>query len=273
MCTEFRQPAGSRLPVWPYKIDYDNILKDETNCFICSGLTDDGHRAVMKMYYRRGLANFIREKIMSFRAEREFRILSHLVRRTVSCSIPLNWTYGYCQEYGFYEILSTRQIPDTVSLREFLFSPSFINQNIDLGPLFQMVQQMHTCGVYHGALSTKNILIDVEGNARPNYYIIDLARGYLFSRSIFGQNIAWYDLLKMVTDIEKKLGTDYCRPYLAQYGLSKKALEKFCHKALHYKSFSRKQRRSKNALKVKVFFSAILAKFNLRDTIANFNID
>jgi len=270
MDTWLRLPAGSGFPVWPHKIDNGNIVKAEGKCFIFSDRTDDGSTAVMKMYYQRGFANFIREKIMCFRAEREYRILSHLVCCGVPCSIPLNWTYGYCKEYGFYEILSTRQIPDTISLREFLSSTSIINNNLDWKPLFQMVHHMHSCGVYHGALSTKNILIDFKGNARPNYYILDLARGWLFPRSIFGKKIARFDLLKLVKNIENKMGTGFCRPYLSQYGLGKEALERFYREAGHHKSYSRKQKLIKNILKVRVFFSAISAKLNLRGPGVNY---
>ena len=263
-------PSGSEFPVWPHKIDIGNIVKAEAKCFICSERTDDSSTAVMKMYYQRGFANFIREKIMRFRAEREYRILRHLVSCGIPCSIPLNWTYGYCQEYGFYEILTTRQITDAICLREFLYSKSIFKKNIDWGPLFQTVHHMHTCGVYHGALSTKNILIDFKGNVQPNFYIIDLACGWLFTHSILGEKIARYDLLKLVRNIENELGPGVCRPYLAQYGLSPKALEKFYQEAAHYRSFSRKQRRIKNVLKVRVFFSAILAKFNFRGTGAKY---
>ena len=271
MDTGVRLPAGSGFPVWPHRINNGNIVKAEAKCFICSEKTDDGSIAVMKMYYQRGFANFIREKIILFRAEREYRILCHLVRCGVSCSIPLNWTYGYCKEYGFYEILFTRQIPDTISLREFLSSTLIINNNIDWGPLFRLVHHMHSCGVYHGALSTKNILIDFrKGNACPNFYILDLARGWLFPRSIFGKKIAGFDLLKLVRNIEKEMGIGFCLPYLAQYGLEKEAFERFYRDVEHNKSYSRKLKRIKNILKVKVFLSAISAKFNLRGIGANY---
>jgi hypothetical protein len=121
---------------------------------------------------------------------------------------------------------------------------------------------MHRCGVYHGALSTKNILIDATGNSQTKFYIIDLARAWLFPSSIFGKQIAWHDLLKLVRNIESDLGLGYCQPYLAQYGLGKRAIQKFYQDAGRYKSYSRKQKRIKNALKVKVFFLAIFAKLD-----------
>ena len=259
-----RQPKRPRFLVWPYKIDTDKIIKAERKCLIWSEQLENAAPAIVKMYYRRGIANFLREKILTFRAQREFRILNHINRKGIPCSIPLFWTYGYCKEYGFYEILCTRQISNTKSLTDFLAPKLTVNKNIDLGPLFQMVHNMHKCGVYHGALSTKNILIDAAGTAQIKYYLIDLARGWLFPSSISGKKIAWHDLLKLVRNIEKDLDMGYCTPYLAQCGLGKEAIKKFYQDARRYKSYSRKQKRTKNTLKVKVFFLAILTKLTKR---------
>jgi hypothetical protein len=136
----------------------DNIIKAEANCFICSGQLEDGTSAVMKMYYRLGFANFIRGIILTFRAQREYRILRHMAGCRIPCTIPLSWTYGYGKEVGFYDLLYTRYIPDAISLEAYLSSASIADQNIDFGPLFLLLYNMHQCGVYHGALSTKNIL-------------------------------------------------------------------------------------------------------------------
>ena len=89
----------------------------------------------------------------------------------VPCTTPLFWTFGYCKEYGFYEILHTRQIPNTISLKTLLSLETPTDESIDLGPLFQLVYNMHRCGVYHGALSTKNILIDPTGIAQVKFYL------------------------------------------------------------------------------------------------------
>jgi hypothetical protein len=182
----------------------------------------------------------------------------------IPCSKPLSWTYGYNKEYGFYDTLYTRQIPDTISLEVFLSSASAIDQSFDFGPLFQLLYNLHQCGVYHGALSTKNILIDATGDARIKFYSIDLARGWLFPGSILGQRIAWFDILKLVRNIESHIGSGNCRPFLGRYGLGKKAIERFYQDARHYQSYSRKQKRFKNILKVKVFFFAMLTQLSQR---------
>jgi hypothetical protein len=182
----------------------------------------------------------------------------------VPCTIPLFWTFGYCKAYGFYEILQTRQIQNTISLKTLLSSETLTDKKIDLGPLFQLVYNMHRCGVYHGALSTKNILIDPTGNAQIKFYSIDFARGWLFPGSIIGKQIAWFDLFKLVRSIESHLSMGDCQPYLAQYGLEKGAIERFYQDAGRYQSYSRKQKRIKNVLKVKVFFYAILTHLNPR---------
>jgi tRNA A-37 threonylcarbamoyl transferase component Bud32 len=264
MKQKLKLPAGFGFPVWPYVIDSEKVIKAEAKCLIWSEQLVDGTSAVMKMYYRRGFANFIRGIILNFRVKREFRILKHLASSGVPCSIPLYWTFGYCKEYGFYEILHTRQIPNTISLRTLLSSEAISDRSIDLDPLFQLVYNMHRCGVYHGALSPKNILIDTTGNAQVKFYSIDFARGWLFPGSIIGKQMAWFDLLKLVRDIESDIGIGCCQPYLAQYGLEKGAIESFYRDAGRYQSYSRKQKRIKNVLKVKVFFYAILTQLNQR---------
>jgi tRNA A-37 threonylcarbamoyl transferase component Bud32 len=264
MKQKLKLPAGFGFPVWPYKIDSDKIIKAEATSLIWTAQLADGTSAVMKMYYRRGFANFIRGIILNFRVKREFKILKHLASCGVACTIPLSWTYGYCKAYGFYEILHTRQIPYTISLKTLLSSETLTDKNIDLGPLFQLVYNMHRCGVYHGALSTKNILIDPTGNAQVKFYSIDFARGWLFPGSILGKQIAGFDLLKLVRTIESHLSIGSCQAYLAQYGLEKGAIERFYQDAGRYQSYSRKHKRIKNVLKVKVFFYAILTHLNPR---------
>jgi len=260
MKPKLKLPADSAPPAGPYKMDADQIIKAEAKCLIWSGQLEDATPAIVKMYYRRGIANYIRGKIITFRAQREFRVLKHLDRMGIPCSKPLFWTCGYCKAYGFYEILCTRQIQNTISLKALPASTSMLMKEVDLEPLFQTVCNMHRCGVYHGALSTKNILIDATGNAQTKFYIIDLARAWLFPGSIFGEKIAWHDLLKLVRSIESHSDTGYCQPYLACYGLGKGAIQKFYQDAGRYQSYSRKQKRIKNSLKVRVFFLAMFTK-------------
>jgi len=264
MKQNLKLPASFGFPVWSHKIDSDKIIKAEAKSLIWTEQLKDGTSAVMKMYYRRGFANFIREIILNFRVKREFKILKHLASCGVPCTIPLFWTYGYCKAYGFYEILHTRQIPNTISLKTLLSLETPTDESIDLGPLFQLVYNMHRCGVYHGALSTKNILIDPTGHAQVTFYSLDFARGWLFPGPIIGKQIARFDLLKLVRSIENHLSIGYCQPYLAQYGLEKGTIERFYQDAGRYRSYSRKHKRIKNVLKVKVFFYAILTHLNPR---------
>lgn len=258
-----REKAGSL--VWPYKIDSDNTIKAEAKCLIWSEQLDNDGPFVLKMYRHRGLAHFMREKILTFRAQREFRILEHLHREGIPCSIPHFWTNGYFKAYGFYEILCTRQIPNTKPLEDLLAPRLAVNHDIDLGPLFQIVQKMHLCGVYHGALSTKNILTAAGAdNASTNFYLIDFARSWLFPDSIYEKKIAWYDIFKLVRSIENDLGAGSCDPYLVQYGFGERSLKKFYQDAGRYKLYSRKQKRIKNILKAKVFFLAILTRLKTK---------
>jgi tRNA A-37 threonylcarbamoyl transferase component Bud32 len=260
----FRQAKTPRYFNWPPSIDPDNIIKAESKCLIWSEQLKNTTPAILKMYYRRGIANFIREIIFTFRAQREFRINRRLDRNGIPCSQPLFWTHGYCKAYGFYEIICTRRIANTESLRDFLATRPIGNQKIDLAPLFQSVYTMHKIGVYHGALSTKNILIDNTDGAQANYYIIDSACGWLFPGSILGNKIAWYDIFKLVRDIEKDLGRGYCESYLVQYGLLNTAIQQLYQDVKRYQSYSRKQKRIKNTLKIKIFISAASTQMSQR---------
>ena len=246
----------------PYKIYDSNTIKAEPKTLIWSEQLEDGSTAILKMYYRIGLFNFIRKKILTFRAEREFTILRHVDRKGIPCSKPLFWNNGYCREYGFYEILATRKVANIIALNKFLESKTVNDKNIDLGPLFQAVGNMHKYGVYHGALSTKNILIDAGDDDQAKYYLIDFSRALLFQDSISGKKIAWYDLLKLVRKIESNISIGYCQPYIVQYGLGKRAVQKFYETIKSYKYYSRKQKLTKNVIKVKVFFLALFTKFD-----------
>jgi len=209
-----------------------------------------------------GLTSFIRKKILTFRAEREFTVLRHLDRKGIPCSKPLFWNNGYCREYGFHEILATCKVTNTIALNKFFESKTVTNKNIDLGPLFQAVGNMHQHGVYHGALSTKNILVDATDDDKIKYYIIDFSRALLFQDSISGKKIAWYDLLKLVRKIESNISRGYCQPYIVQYGLGERDVQKFYEYVRRYKYYSRKQKLIKNIIKVKVFFLAVFTKFD-----------
>ena len=245
------------------KIDPAKTIKAEAKCLIWPMKLEDTTQAIVKMYYRRGIVNFIRGKILNFRSQREYKMLSRLNRNGISCSIPLFWTSGYCKKYGFYETLCTRQISGTKSMTDFLTPNRAIKEDIDLASLFQMIHMMHKCGVYHGSLSTKNILISAGDKGTPKYYLIDLARGWLFPGSIIGTKIAWYDILKIVRSIENDLGIGYCMPYLPRYGFEKNAIQKFYKDAKPHRSFSRKQKRVKNTLKVKIFLLALTTKLTM----------
>ncbi len=264
MTPKLKLPAASKTYGWPDEIETDQIIKAEAHCIICAVLLEDNTAAVVKMYYRRGFLNFLRGTLLNFRAQREYRILRKLADGGIPCSLPLFWNRGYCRRYGFYELICTRRIPEAVPLGTFLSSGSLRGLNVDFGPLFQSLCKMHHAGVYHGALSTKNILVVATAKTHPACHLIDLARGWLFPCSIFGSRMASFDLAKLVRNIESHLGQGYCRPFLVQYGLRKEAIETLYRDTYRYKSYSRKQKLIKNYLKVKVFFFAVLTQLSQR---------
>lgn len=258
------RPAGFGLFPWPYKVDSGTIIKAEKKCLVWTEKEGDGNSSVIKMYYRRGLVNFMRGLLLKFRAEREFRVLEHVAGCGIPCTVPLSWNFGFRREYGFCEILRTRRIPNTTTLKKLLISEATRGGNIDLGPVFQTVHELHRCGVYHGALSTKNILIDTTDNDRGKSYVIDCACSWLFPESILGRQIAWFDLLPLVRTIERYLDKGVCRPYLVRYGLEKEAVERLYRDAGRYPSHARGRKLVKNLRKVEIFFHAILTKLNQR---------
>lgn len=166
------------------------IIKDEDRTLIWSQTLPDGDRVVAKMYRHRNLIDFWRERLFRFRVQREFETLERMVRHEVPCSEPVFWTYGRSPENGRYEILVTHEIADPTPVRELILSGRDHTSGLDLWPLFQGVRRMHTAGVYHGALNTRNVLL-----AAGHYYIIDSPRSLLYRGSIEGQFAAWADML------------------------------------------------------------------------------
>jgi tRNA A-37 threonylcarbamoyl transferase component Bud32 len=257
------QTNGYKSHIKPTKIDTQKIIKKEKKCLIWAERLEDDTQAIVKMYYRKGILNFIRAKILNFRVQREYKALRQLEYNAIPCSIPLFWTYGYCKEYGFYEILCTRLISNIEPLMDFLDQTQLVKEDFGLAVLFKMMYRMHTSGVYHGALSSKNVLVNAAGNTQLQYYIIDLAHSRLFTSSIFGKMIAWYDILTLFRSIENKLGIGYCKPYLTQYGLGENAIKNFFQKSKPHRAFSRKQKRIKIILKFNILILALMTKFAL----------
>lgn len=153
--------------------------------------------------------------------------LTRLYQMNIPTSQPLFWGYGNCTQFGRIEALATRKIPNAIPLKEFLQKVGKKTDLLKLEILFQHIRHMHEVGIYHGALSPKNILVTAAPATLPTFYIIDMAQSILFSKTITGKKFAWYDLLHIARGLKF-----YCQhvdipPLLTHYGFSEAKIEAF----------------------------------------------
>jgi len=159
----------------------------------------DNTAAIIKLYHHRGAISWIREHLFHFRVEREFMTLNHLHLNGISCSKPLFWTKGKLPHYGGrFEALATEEIPNAVSLFEYINAPAIEHELqtllVECGIL---VRKMHACGVYHGALFSRNILLGGVDRITPHAYIIDTPQAVVYPFDITGTRLAEIDLMNL----------------------------------------------------------------------------
>jgi hypothetical protein len=206
------------MPPWQGHAD-QTLLKAEDKTLIWTEPLQDGGRAVVKMYRRRGLLDPLRRCFVPYRVEREYRLLARLFEAGVPCAEPLRWTHGRDRRHGRHETLVTREIPSTAPLRDLLRADP--QRPPDLAPLFAVARRMHDAGVAHGAFYAPNILVTVPAAADPpRYHVIDLAHGCRFSQAITGTPPADYDVLDMLRSIGRVMPIDDRERWVAAYGLA-----------------------------------------------------
>ena len=247
----------------PGGLSEGRLLKSEPKCRIWSGRLPDGTAAVVKMYRHRGPAGTLRGAALRFRAEREHAALGRLERCGVPCSRPLFWRRGYARAHGFYEILATREIPRAAPLNARLSRAGAAPEAADFRALFEAVDRMHRHGVYHGALSPKNILVGPAADGPPRLFLIDMARAKLFPGSIRGKRIARCDLLQLVVKLERHLGFGACRPFLGACGLGAPATETLYAEARRWGRMSRSRKTAQARLALEIFLAASAARLAL----------
>lgn len=197
------------------------LIKVEFGTLIWSEPTPDGGRAVMKMYRQRPFYDPARRLLLSYCVEREYRVLSHLVRHGIPCSEPLWWSHGRHHLHGRYELLATRQIADAATLEALLRQPGMI---ADLTPLFLLARRMHDNGVSHGGFVPRNILVSIPAPGLPEFHLIDMAYSQVFPCGIAGTRMAAFDLLDLMYRIQQHFPAERCRAGLADYGLGESAV-------------------------------------------------
>ena len=246
-------PGSSSRVSLPYPVPED-FLKYEEKTLIWAGHLDCGDRAIFKMYCHRGPIHRLREKTFRFRVEREFDALAYLWEAGVPCPEPFFWGYGSSAAQGRFEVLATREISGAISLKQILKTPQ--KSGVDWGLLYDSVRRMHQHGVYHGALSSKNILVRSDGVGAFTPYIHDMAKTIIFPSSIIGTRMAWFDLLNLTQTVVGHLGVASCRRLLRHYGLGDQLTEDFLD---HLQTKYRPSRNLRNRLQGEFKLRKLLA--------------
>jgi len=210
------QPGWNRVLIAPGD---EPLLKSEDTTHVWRVPLPSGGHGILKLYRRRGGLNVWRGKLVAFRVPREFEALCVLADGGVPCSQPLLWGWGTAVEHGHFEVLVTRAIPGAASLRERLVHEGGGWRTEDLQPLFPLVRRLHRCGIYHGALSPKNILVTVESGQPTCFYLIDLARAVVFPRAIVGSSMGRFDLLSLLRRLLQLRPETGCERLLRAYGM------------------------------------------------------
>jgi Lipopolysaccharide kinase (Kdo/WaaP) family len=174
----------------------------------------------VKLYRRRPFYDPLRRLFIPYRAEREYRLLSHLMRHGVPCSEPLSWSHGRRDPHGRHEMLVTREVAGATSLDRLLQKPGSV---ADFSGLFRLVRRMHDCGVSHGGLAPRNILVSFVQPGLPSFHLIDLSYGHIFPRGIAATRMATFDLLDLVYRLRPHFPAEHCKAWLAAYGLDDSA--------------------------------------------------
>lgn len=216
--------------------DAKSLIKNEKKTLVWRKKIEDIETTVIKMYRHRGFMGWHRERCFNFRVQREYEALRVLESAGVPCSVPLLWGYGSAAEYGRFEILVTREIPGVINLKEALRAGTAPVVPDHLPTLFNAIRQMHQCGIYHGALLPKNILVTLDPQRKPTFYLIDLIKAIHFAHDIQQTAMAHYDLLSLVHEITRLLPGINCEALLSCYGLGQTAIRELRDHLTWYRS-------------------------------------
>jgi hypothetical protein len=195
------------------------LIKQEPVTLIWREVLADGNKAVIKLY-RRGLAVWCRSVATGFRVQHEFDGLSQLETIGIPCSVPLFWCHGHFGQYGWCEILVTKWIVNSQPLRDLLVTRPEVSRSLDLSSLFSDVARMHSVGLYHGLLKTRNILVK-NYPKKPVLVLIDMPRFHHFPRDIRGTRMARYDLMSLCQGLLPYFQEDQVHLWLSAYGITK----------------------------------------------------
>lgn len=214
------RPLGGCLPeATPVQLNLatEDLIKHEAGTLIWRTFLADGREVAVKMYRRR-LFVWCRSLGTSFRVRREFDGLSHLKALGIPCSAPVFWSRGHFGPYGWAEMLVTEWVPRSQPLKGLLAARPEIARSLDVSPLFADMARMHSAGMHHGILRTKNILLK-EYPESPLLLVIDLPRSHHFPRDIRGTRMARYDLMCLCEGLLPYFSDDAVGSWLEAYGI------------------------------------------------------
>ena len=198
------------------------LIKAEFHTLVWSESLPGGGRAIMKMYRRRPFYDPLRRWFLPYRAEREFQVLSHLVRHGIPCSEPLSWSHGRRDPHGLHELLVTREVDGATALDKLLQQTGIVT---DLAPLLRLIRRMHDSGVSHGGLAPRNILVSFPAGT-PAFHLIDMSYSCIFPCGIAGTRMADFDLLDLMYRIRRHFPKADCDAWLGAYGLDDSAVQR-----------------------------------------------
>jgi hypothetical protein len=196
-----------------------DLVKSEHGTLIWIAKLPDHTAAVVKMYRRRSPLQGASLRLGAFRARREYDALIHLSQHGVPCTEPLFWAHGEASDHGRFELLATRAIDGALALDAWLEHATDAARSQALSTTYRWVRAMHACGVRHGALSFRNVLV-VPAAGAPAVRLIDFARSVQFPFDLIGTRMAWFDLADLTAKVLRRLGAGACAPALAAYGLA-----------------------------------------------------
>ncbi|MBN2507184.1 MAG: hypothetical protein JXQ71_10855 [Verrucomicrobia bacterium] len=203
------------------------VIKHESQTLVWRLPWPDGPQTIVKLYRRRGLLHRFRGRLLPFRVQREFHALCILADGGVPCSPPLAWGWGHAPQHGRFEFIVTGELAGAVNLKERLAAPAPEVSPDDLLHLFRLLRRMHARGVYHGALSPKNIMVPASPRPVEAFHLIDLARAVWFPGDIAGSAMARLDLLSLLRRLCQMRPGWGCQPFLLAYGLPERDLRGF----------------------------------------------
>jgi len=98
----------------------ETLIKEQRGTLIWRYKLEEKHNLVIKMYRKQGNITVFREKLLSYRTQREFEVLKRLHEGNCPCIEPILWATGTSSIHGNYEILATIEFENSIPLRQLL---------------------------------------------------------------------------------------------------------------------------------------------------------